>query len=159
MKIRDVVIGLVVLVALIAGALYLKAKKGQSNVVPAPTPNFSQVESKFPGLTVPVDADRISLSDVTGGNGIGEAWRTFQNGQFNLTVMANLPDPKVGYFYQGWIVKDSTYLSLGKLKVAKGGYISEFSANKDYSNYKKVVVTEEKVFNSTPETHILEGSF
>lgn len=158
MKAKDVVIGFVVLVVLVAGGLYVKnARKGKINV-PTPTPSFQEVENKFPGLKVPENADRVSLGSVSGMVGMGEAWRTFENGKFSLTVMADLPAPKVG-FYQGWIVKDGMYLSLGKMISSKGGYIVEFSSIKDYSDYKKVVVTEEKVFDSTPETHILEGSF
>jgi len=76
-----------------------------------------------------------------------------------LTILAGLPDPKTGYFYQGWIVNGTTYLSLGKLRVAKGGYLVDFRSTTNYSNIKNVVVTLEKVFNNTPETRILEGSF
>lgn len=158
MKVRDVVIGLVVLIALIAGALYLKNRKASPSS-PAPTPNYQTVESKFPGLNVPANADRASLTDVTGGQGMGEAFRTFQNGKFSLTVIANLPTPKAGYFYQSWMVQGDSYLSLGKMAISKGGYISEFSSAKNYTNYAKIVVTEEKVLNSTPETRVLEGSF
>lgn len=158
MKARDVVIGLVVLIALIAGALYLKNRKA-APLTSTPTPNYQNVESKFPGLNVPANADRASLTDVSGGQGMGEAFRTFQNGKFSLTVIVNLPSPKAGYFYQSWMVQGDSYLSLGKMAVSKGGYISEFGSAKDYTGYTKIVVTQEKVLNSTPETHILEGSF
>lgn len=158
MKARDVVIGFVVLVVLVAGGLYIKNARKAKISPPTPTPSFQEVENKFPGLKVPENADRINLNSVAGEVGMGEAARTFENGKFSLTVMADLPAPKVG-FYQGWIVKDGAYFSLGKMVSSKGGYIVEFSSVKDYSDYKKVVVTEEKVFDSTPETHILEGSY
>jgi hypothetical protein len=158
MKVRDVVIGLIVLIALIAGALYLKNRK-TAPATSTPTPNYQTVESKFPGLTVPVNADRASLTDVTGGQGMGEAIKGIKNGMLSLTVLANLETPKPGYFYQAWLANDNSYISLGKMELAKGGYLVDFSSSKYYSDYKKVVVTLEKVFNNTPETHILEGSF
>lgn len=159
MKARDVVIGFVVLVVLVGGGLlYKNAKKGKISV-PAPTPNFQEVESKFPGLSVPANADKASLTDVSGGTGMGEGIRGIENGMLSLTVLANLDSPKPGYFYQAWLVNGDSYISLGKMELAKGGYLVDFSSSKYYSDYKKVVVTEEKVFDSTPETHILEGSF
>jgi hypothetical protein len=160
MKTRDVVIGLVVLILLIAGAFIIRdARRAKTLKSPLPTPTFQQVEGKFPSLKVPANANRINLNDVTGSNQMGEAFRTSQDNKFTLTIIGSLPTPKAGYFYQGWIVNGNTFVSTGKLDIAKGGYLSEFSSVKDYSSYKKVVVTLEKVFDSMPETHILEGSF
>lgn len=130
-----------------------------------PTPNFQVVESKFPSLNVPTNADKIGLKNLTGNGETGEAFKTYQNGKFNMTVIADLPTPSSGYFYQGWMVRgnkgESNYssISLGKLGLTKGGYITEFGINKNYPDYKKVLVTLEKTFDSTPETNVLEGSF
>jgi len=166
MKTRDVVIGLIVLIILISGALIIRNnRKTQKSTLPLPTPNFQNVESKFPSLNVPANADRINLNGVLDGTGNGGAFRTFSNGKFAFTVMADLPSPKAGYFYQGWLERGNlgdpnfAFVSTGKLSLAKGGYLTEFGANKDYSDYKKVVVTIEKVFDNTPEQHLLEGSF
>lgn len=161
MKTRDAIIGLVVLVVLITGALLIRrARDGKLQNLPISTPSISQdLESKFPGLTVPANADRANLSDVTGGQGMGEAIRGIKNGLLSLTVLANLEAPKSGYFYQAWLVNGNSYISLGKMELAKGGYLVDFSSSKYYSDYKKVVVTQERVFDNTPETHILEGSF
>lgn len=159
MKAKDIIIGFVVLVALVAGIVYVKNLKKNKVSTPVPTPNYQQVEGKFPGLKVPENADRANLVAPSGKEGIGEAFRTSQNGKLSLTVMADLPSPKSGYFYQGWIVKGGSQLSLGKMSLSKGGYIVEFNGTGDYLGYDKVVITEEKVFNSTPETTVLEGSF
>lgn len=150
-----------VLIILVSGIILIRrARNSNIQNLPSRTPNIQQrVEGKFPGFNVPANADRAELTEVSGGQGIGEATRTFENGTFSLTVMADLPDPAAGYFYQGWIVKDNTYLSLGKLEAAKGGFLVNFTSFTNYSDYKKVVVTQEKVFDNTPETHILEGSF
>lgn len=161
MKTRDIVTGLIVLVILIAGVLLIRNARNKSLTnVPSPTPSIEQqVTQKFGNLTIPANADKADLTDVSGGQGMGEAARTFENGKFSLTVLADLPSPKAGYFYQGWIFNGTADISLGKLRIAKGGYLIDFTSTKDYSSYSKVVVTLEKVFDNTPETHILEGSF
>ena len=165
MRARDIVTGFIVLIVLIAGVLWFKNLKNRKVVtVPTPTPTPTstiekQITGKFGGLKIPANADKADLMDVSGGVGLGEAIRTYQNGKFSLTVLADLPDPKTGYFYQGWIFDGKTYLSLGKLRVAKGGYLVDFTSATNYSNVKNVVVTLERVFNNVPETRILEGSF
>jgi hypothetical protein len=161
MKIRDVAIGLSVLVLLIAAALIIRrVKNAKIQSVPIPTPGFQQdLGEKFPGLTIPSNADKTSLTDVSGGTGAGETFRTYQDGKFALTIAADLPTPQAGYFYQGWIKKDSDYVSVGKLELAKGGYLLDFSSDTNYSDYNSVIVTSEKVNDKNPETHLLEGSF
>lgn len=161
MKTRDIIIGLVVLVILITGALLIRnARNSKVQNLPIPTPNIqTNLENRFPGLAIPANADRATLSDVTGGQGMGEAWRTFENGQFSLTVVADLPPYSAGHFYQGWISNGSSTISLGGLGASKGGFIVNFASSSDYRSYNKVFVTSETVFDSTPETHVLEGSF
>ncbi len=160
MKTKDVLIGLIVIAIVVTGAIvYKNSKKKTASEVVSPTPNYQFVENKFPGLKVPANADRASLNKVSGSEGMGEAFRVYENGRYNLTVMATLPDPKQGYFYQTWMVKDNLFVSIGRMGEAKGGFISEFSAGVDHTDYKKIVVTEERTFDGTPETKILEGSF
>ena len=165
MRARDIVTGFIVLIVLIAGVLWFKNLKNRKVVtVPTPTPTPTstiekQITGKFGDLKIPANADKADLMDVSGGVGLGEAVRIYQNGKFSLTILADLPDPKTGYFYQGWIVNGTTYLSLGELRVAKGGYLVDFISTTNYSNVKNVVVTLERVFNNVPETRILEGSF
>lgn len=158
MKARDIATGLIIIIVIISAVLLVKNSK-KNKVTNLPASNFQQVESKFPGLTVPANADKTSLTDVSGGIGMGEAIRGIKNGLLSLTVLADLEAPKSGYFYQAWLFNGSSYLSLGRMELGKGGYIIDFSSSKYYSDYKKVVVTLEKAFNSTPETHVLEGSF
>ena len=45
------------------------------------------------------------------------------------------------------------------MRLAKGGYILEFSSTTDYSDHQQVVITHELVADATPEDHVLEGSF
>lgn len=135
---------------LVSGAIiYRNSRNKKIAASPSPTPQFQQVVSKFPSVKVPQNADRVDLNSVSGGEGIGEAFRTFDNGSFKLTVMANLPQGN----YSAWIVNSiGTKILLGKLTAEKGGYIINYSINKDLTSYSKVLVTE-------GTKNILEGSF
>lgn len=148
MKVKDVVIGLIVLAVLVTAALFYKRSRSNTSKTPTPSPNYQQVESQFPGLKVPENANRISLENTAGESGVGEAWRTFENGTFNLTVIANLPNGS----YQASLESGDSKILLGSLKLQKGGYILNYSSTKDLTSFTKVVV-------SSGETNVLEGSF
>lgn len=152
MKTRDLIVGFMVLVAIVAIVLVYKNSKKVTPVVTNPTPDFQQVESKFPALKVPANADRISLNDVSGGTAMGEAFKTFEGGKFSVTLMANLPAPSAGNVYKGYLINGNTQILLGNLTSEKGGYIVNFTSNQDLTSYKQVVVM-------LGSTHILEGSF
>jgi len=163
---RDIVIGLVVL-AVVVGAVYWTRSRQQASVVtsPSPAPSIEEsLESRF-NLQIPEDVEKADLTDVSGGDGSGIATRKLEAGLFSHTVLADLPDPTPGTFYEGWLVRgregeaNFAFISTGKLGIAKGGYLLEFSSRTDYSDYTGVVVTSEKVDDKKPETHILEGSF
>lgn len=166
MRTRDIIIGAIVLIVLISGVLIIRRARNRSAVLPTSTPTIAErVQKSFNGLIIPSDRENVDLNDVTGGEGIGVASRKYSGGTFSLTIMADLPEPKSRYFYQGWIIRgnlgdnDFSYVSVGSLRLAKGGFIADFSSAKDYSDFKKVVVTLEKVNDATPEGNVLEGSF
>lgn len=156
---KDIVIGLAIL-AVIAGLVFFaKRSKNPGLAVPSETPTIEQkVQDKFK-YTVPAGVDKIELKDVSGGNSFAVATRKFENQTFDVTVLADLPDPEAGSFYEAWIQKDNINVPLGKLSVAKGGYLVNFTSSKDYSDYNKFIVTIEKKDDLTPETYVLEGSF
>ncbi len=162
---RDILTGLVILAVLVGLVWWLRRPKTPS--LPS-TSNFSTVQEKIQNsfrVTIPEDVEKAELTDVSGGTGSGIATRKYEAGRFTHTVLADLPDPAAGTFYEGWLVRGKegdanfAFFSTGKLRVAKGGYLLEFQSNKDYRDYKGVVVTLEKVFDNKPEKHILEGSF
>ena len=156
---RDIVIGLIIL-ALIVGIVYF-IKRPKTSTVSTETP-IETIEQKMEDnfkLNIPEDVDKTELKDVSGGLGSGIAVRKYENGKFEHTVLADLPDPENGMFYGGWLVKDGQTVLTGKMRVAKGGYLLNFTSDKDYSDYKEVVVTLEKTDDQTPEEHVLEGSF
>ncbi len=146
MKTRDVVIGFVFLVILVAGVLWIFRTRGnKTSNLPLPTPNISErIKNAFPNLNIPEGVERANLTDIAGGNSIGVATRT--------EVVANLPELTSGKYYQV-ALEDSSGKSvkLGNMRIAKSGYILEYnSAN--FPGFNKVVIIQ-------GSTRILEGSF
>jgi hypothetical protein len=144
MKGRDVVIGFIFLVLLVAGVLWiLRAKNIKISNLPLPTPNIAQqVKNAFPNI--PDGVERANLKDVTGGNSIGAATRT--------EVVANLPELSAGKYYQVLLENSSGKdITLGSMRISKSGYILEYNSA-SFSGYNKVIVIQ-------GSTHILEGSF
>lgn len=148
MRSKDIAIGLAVLIVVVtAGLLIRKARIDKLQAIPSPTPSIQdKVSEKFGGLTIPDDADKIELKDVSGGDGYGIATGD--------TVLADLPDPQSGYFYQVWVEKSGKVSALGKMRVAKGGWVFEGKMDGE-----KVIVSLEKVFDNKIETKILEGNY
>jgi hypothetical protein len=160
---RNILIGAVVLIIIVLVIIFVVRRRGTTTPVnsPLPTPVSSfekDLQNNF-GITVPDNAIKADLSDVSGGNQMGLATDEIQNSSHSYTVMANLDDPAVGYFYQAWLVKDNSFISLGKLELEKGGWLVNLTTKENLSDHKKVWVTLEKTFDMTPEKHILEGSF
>jgi hypothetical protein len=145
-KLRNILIGFIILVLIIVGVLFVskKVKTVKTPVSPVPPSIEQQVESKFNGLTIPMDSARIELKDVSGGRGMGIATRS--------EILADLPGLNVGQKYQGYLENSSgKTVLLGTLKAEKGGWILNFDSAK-YPEYNKVIVTQ-------GTKHILEGSF
>ena len=152
MKTRNVALGFVFLIIIIAAVLIIKdIYKPKLVVSPSVTPTIEHVPGKFNGLTVPQGAATANLSDISGGQGTGVVILEKTNGTFSYTVAANLPAPTTGV-YQAYLTDGKTTLLMGTLTVGKGGYIVNYSSVKDLSGYKTVFV-------ALGTTHILEGSF
>lgn len=161
MKKRDVVIGLIILAGL-AGIIFWARKPQETLEVP----HIPSVEEKMEGifnLEIPEDTEKAQLEDVSGGDASGIATRSYENGGFSHVVLADLPDPEEGFFYQGWLVRgaieDKDFISTGKMVLVKGGYLLEFESDIDFSEYEGVVISLEKIDDKEPEKHILEGQF
>lgn len=156
---RNFFVWLLLIVMVIGGFyLYKKLKTPKSLSTPTPSAIKSEIEGLF-DYVIPEDLDSTELKDVSGGEGRGIATKKFENNLFTHAVLADLPDLASGEFYEGWLVSGEKIISTGKLKIAKGGFLLEFTSKTDYSDYNSVVVTLEKKDDKLPETHILEGSF
>jgi len=154
---RDIVIGLIIL-AILAGVIFWLRRARTPLITPQAPTVEEKLEEAFK-LEIPEDVDKAELKDVTGGTASGIATRKFEDGKFTHTVLADLPDPEAGTFYEGWLIMGDEVFSTGKMRVAKGGWILEFESTTDYSDHNKVVITQEKVFDDNLEEHILEGEF
>jgi hypothetical protein len=144
MKGRDVLIAFIVLVVIIAAVLIAGKKKVNILSTPTATPTIlQQIQSKFSGLTIPQGEPSIDLKNVSGGQAMGIATRS--------EILADLPVPPAGQYYQGWLGNGQKLVLIGTLRNAKGGWILDYNSSK-FPGYNQIVVT-------LAGKHILEGSF
>lgn len=148
MKNRDIIVGLVVVVLLVAGSWYLLRSRNRKSIevlAPTSTPSVTKrIQDSFGGITIPTDAEKIELNDVSASGGFGVATKT--------EILANLPEPTNGGIYKVWLENSQgKKIIIGNLRIAKGGYILEYNMDK-YPGYNKVVIS----LGGKP---VLEGSF
>jgi hypothetical protein len=149
---RDILIGFVIIALIIIGVVFYKRNKvAKTNLTPTPAQiTFEkELEDSFK-YDIPDNASSIELKDISGGNGRGIATEK--------EILADIEDPASGYFYQGWLENNGVFISLGRLQMAKGGWLLEYDKSK-YEEYKKLIISLEKINNSTIEKRILEGTF
>lgn len=77
-------------------------------------------------------------------------------------IVATLPDPPVGYFYEGWLIRSKPFdfFSTGQLIQHADDlkWYLLWEDAEDKTDYKKVVVTlEPNDGNAAPADHVLEG--
>lgn len=159
---NDIVMGAIILAVMLGGFLLLR-----NNQTPAievePTPSAietleDQIESNFK-VDIPDNVEKAQLKDLSGGDGSGLATRIFENNKFTSTLLVDLPEPAVGGFYQAWLSDGEDFKSLGRLRVAKGGYMVDYSGAQNLEEFTEVIVSQEKGSVSTPSNIVLEGSF
>ncbi|PIV00408.1 hypothetical protein COS54_03140 [Candidatus Shapirobacteria bacterium CG03_land_8_20_14_0_80_39_12] len=150
---KEMFVGLFVILVVLGIVFGVKkAKEAKIKPLSIPTPVETQpLESKF-SFIIPDDVEKINLQVAFGFEGQGVATRKFAGGVFSHIIMADLPEPALGN-YQTWLIKDdANKVSTGALRMAKGGYLLEFTSNTDYFDYKKVEV-------KLGEKIVLTGSF
>lgn len=164
---RDIVIGILFLGILSGVFLWrqrINNKVKEELKVPQTLSIEDQIENKFK-LRVPEDVDKAELKDDSGGNASALATRKFENFNFELNILADLPDLPEASFYQAWLSKGEeekggySLISLGKLTAAKGGWILNFTSQVNYSDYNNILVSQEKTFDKILEKKILIGNF
>ena len=122
---------------------------------------FEQVRVEM----IPGMVDEVVLSDVSGGSGSGAATREIEDGFFRHVAKGYMPVPREGYFYEGWLVRQSPFdfFSTGNMVQNESGewvleWFGEFG--QDYADYPGVVITlEPDDGDPDPADHILEGEF
>lgn len=91
------------------------------------------------GITIPEDVDKIVLESTTGAPSSGLATRDKKT-PASLTILANLPDTKVGYTAR--LTADDKKFDLGVLTISKGGWMVEKTLTDEAVGYRTVEVLE-----------------
>ena len=124
--------------------------------------SVSDIESFF-GKNV-VGWKSAALADVTGGGSYGLAHSTFKDGVHTLiSDMGSLPKLDNNYFYEGWIVRrgsDLSVISTGKAELIDDKLVNVYKSSTNLTDHDFYVLTlEPDDDNPAPAEHILEGAF
>jgi len=143
-------------------------QKAVSFVSPISKQEITQEVNQEEGSSVLAEKAKLEVATLKSFTDLsleGSATRSTEGEKFTLSIDATLPDLERDTFYQVWLVKsrysasDFDYFAIGKLVKVGEKYNLEFSEEADYSQFKTVVITQEKVEDNTPEVHVLEGGF
>lgn len=135
MRARDIVTGLIILALLVGGIFWVKRTKTNKEALTVTTPTVEEkISDTFNGLEIPKDTEKTELKDVANSDGVGIATRT--------EVLADLPEPEAGNYQ---VYMDGKLL--GKMRVAKGGWL--FEGN----------ISGTKIEVKLGDKTLLEGSF
>ena len=155
-----------VLALIIGGAYYFYSQKGQDKTSDQPLTSQEGISNNSPAENtgpVVLEPEKITLADVSGGEGEGIANRIFSSQKFIHTIAAQLKKAETGSYYAGWLIKQQgdkeEIISTGKLTQNGSDYYLEFRSDNDYSQYNKVVVSLQSKEDSQPKKTILEGEF
>lgn len=163
---RDIIIGFVILIILAVIVYWVSRPKSEVVTAPTPTPvSVEEVEKKIEDQfqkNIPETGQKAGLKDLTGGDSSGLAVKEKEDNLVKVSILADLPDPEEGYYYQAWVVKDvegkEEKVSLGKLTIAKGGFSLEYQTKADLDSFNKIVISLEKTVDDIEEKRVLEGS-
>lgn len=109
-------------------------------------------------------AFEAALSAVGNSHADGAATSDYVDGIFRHLVVATLPDPPEGYFYEGWLIRSRPFdfFSTGEFiqHVDDLKWYLVYESDDDKRDYNKVIVTlEPNDGNLAPAEHVLEGVF
>ena len=155
------VIGAIILV--IVGLIWLRGRNAGLQIeVPDEDTQLEEQVNRFledRGITLPEGADRANLRDRTDSGYTGISTRQIQDNSTTYTIIASLDDLDMGW-YEAWIVNnDDDFISLGRLRTSKGGFLLDYSTSIDTEGYNKVQISQESSVASRPSDIILEGEF
>jgi hypothetical protein len=164
------IIGIILAVVLIWGAYRYVSSRRSGGARGNPTPTVTVTwndrqrealptgeESKF-DIDLPQTGTKTSLRGIEGSAGNGVAVRENKNGVYEISILADLADPEAGKFYEVWLLDGDRKMSLGEMRIAKGGYLLEKTVSEDISSYTKYVITLEGTRDNEMEKRILEGN-
>lgn len=100
------------------------------------------------------------LEDVSGGDAAGYAGAYFNEGYRLYVLMTDLPHPEDGFFYEGWVVRESplSVISTGRADRNLGDYVNSHQSEEDLTDHDLYVLTlEPDDGDPDPAEHIMEG--
>jgi hypothetical protein len=161
MKARDIVIAVIIL-GIIGFILYNISNTDntpQLEATPTTDELVQDIEGRF-NREIPEDVERVQLEGTVEGVSVSAlAIRDYSDGQYTASVLADLEAPEAGKTYHAWINMGDAYVRLGSLQQAKGGWLIDYESTTDYSEYDRVVVSEETTPGTEPQDIVLDGSF
>ncbi len=115
-------------------------------------------------IEISSQAFEAALSAIGDSHAEGAATSDYVDGTFHHLVVATLPDPPEGYFYEGWLVRSRPFdfFSTGEFiqHVDDLKWYLVYESEDDRRDYNKVIVTLEPNDNDlAPAEHVLEGVF
>lgn len=158
------IIGAIVLLVIAFIVFFIQRRRQEAIPLPTPTATATieeqeaDLEERF-RINIPDEFEKANLQDTLGRGYSGLATRNFENNSFDLTVLANLPDPEEGKFYQVWLRRDSETRSMGVMIQGKGGYLLDASVREDLRAFDNVIVSLETTRDTNLEETVLRGSF
>ncbi|MDZ7586835.1 MAG: anti-sigma factor, partial [Patescibacteria group bacterium] len=156
--------------------LIMKGKKPEEKISPEITLESTKMMNNEANLVAPMTeaekqtiektflqegAEMTMLKDVSGGQAVGTGWRHFDGTNFVLKVeVSNLAAVEKGFYYEGWLVSDKGFFSIGRMATMDGQGKLYYQTKEDKSEFRGVVVTLEPEDGIlAPDKHIVEGSF
>lgn len=130
-------------------------------IIPKLIPPMSETEKKaIDEIFTNEGAEVTMLKDVSGGQAVGTAWR-HQGKKFVLKMeVSRLASLDKGFFYEGWLVGDAGFFSIGRLGEEGGSGKIYYQTDEDKGLYRGLVITKEpEDGEAAPAQHVLEGSF
>lgn len=177
MRNKKALIGVIVVLLIIGGiGLVKKTKKPEEKISPEITLESTKMIKSEANLVAPMTeaekeaiektfaqegAEMTMLKDVSGNQAVGTGRRHFDGTNFVLKVeVSNLPATEKGFYYEGWLVSDKGFFSIGRMASGEGQGKLYYQTKEDKSEFRGVVVTlEPEDGNAAPDKHIVEGSF
>ena len=102
------------------------------------------------------------LEDVTGGNASGTAGASYEENLYTMYAeFENLPLLEEGYFYEGWVVRNSplSVISTGPTEMDGDMHVNNFTSEEDLTDHTFYVLTlEPDDGDPAPADHTLEGT-
>ncbi len=168
------------LIALLISTFLIVGCNNKKAPTPTPTPSPTEVTQeeinnvktelqKLTGQATPtgnvaptVPTKETILKPQSGYEATGYASHSYADNKYTLTVLADLPKNTANQTYQAWLLQsplgsDTQPVKIGQLKIAKSGYMLDYSSTTDMTNYKYFVISQESDNDNQIQTPVLTG--